>query len=806
VTQPRRVLLVSATIGEGHNATARAVEEAVRRLWPECTVSWVDALDVMGRWVPPAFRWIYVVNVENTPWLYNFFYSALWRYHWFAHSCRRFVGAWSGRRLRGVVQAEQPDLVVSTYPLGTAGLDWLRRHDALDVTAAAVISDFSPHPFWVYPEIDQHYVMSDASLREMHRAVPSAVGGVCVPPVVSAFRPRDKTEARRARGLSPDEFVVLISCGSLGFGSIDRAVEASLRVAEVGRVVVACGRNESVRRRLSERAERDARLVPLGWVDDMPLLTSCADVVVTNAGGATALEALAAGRTVVMFEPIAGHGRANAELMAHAELAELCLRADDLTSTLQRLARDPDELATTEQRALRHARSADFTAQVGALARLPRHRVRRPLRPQDAFFSYTVTAAVPQHTGAVLRMDGGRPGMTIDDWQKHLSDLITLRAPHLPMLHSRLVRRRGRRPVWVPVERVDPDEHLHCQEIHGEPDHGRAVHEFFTKPVSTARPPWELLLLRDPDTQSLSLLAKLHQALGDGVSVTNTLLHLVRDTDEPVPVPHRRSRPGTRTPLLPRTRETLRGLLSLIAAGFAPAGGIRGRSTAARWFGCAELPARAVRAGARAHHVSSTVLLLTVVAEALHRQLHGRSGTSSGQRFRVMVPQRAANTDNGALSGNHTVTLSVDLPIGPMSAVDRVEAVAARVAAAREHGQPAAAGAVMAALGRLPAPVHRWVARRVYQRRFFSGIVSVMPGLRRLPSTADATIATVIPILPLADGVGLAVGAISWGDALGLGITVDPGLVDDPAGLLDGARAAFRELAAEVEHDAGRQP
>lgn len=804
MTQPRRVLLVSATIGEGHNATARAVEQAARHLWPDCEVSWVDALDVMGRWVPSTFRWIYVVNVETTPWLYNFFYAALWRYRWFAHASRRFVGAWSGRRLRPVLDARQPDLVVSTYPLGTAGLDWLRRNDALNVPTAAVISDFSPHPFWVYPEIDLHYVMSDASLREMHRAVPGAVGEVCVPPVVSAFRPRDKSAARRTRGLPPDEFVVLISCGSLGFGSIDRAVEASLRVAEVGRVVVACGHNEPARRRLAERAERDARLEPLGWVDDMPLRTACADLVVTNAGGATALEALAAGRTVVMFEPIAGHGRANAELMARAGLAELCLRADDLTATVGRLARDPDGLAAIEQRALRHARSADFTAQVGALAQLPRHRGRRRLRPQDAFFAYAATAAVPQQTGAVLRLDGGRPGMTLDDWQKHFADLITLRAPHLPMLHSLLVRRRGRRPEWVPVERVDPDEHLRCEEVHGALDRQRAIREFFTAPVPTSKPPWELLLVRDPDTQDVALLAKLHHCLGDGVSVTNSLLHLVRDTDEPVPVP--RGGPGTRTPRPPRVRETTRGLLSLIAAGFAPASGIKGRSSEARWFGCTELPAHAVRACARTHHVSSTVLLLAVVAEALHRLLHNRSGTSPPRRFRVMVPQRAANTDNGALSGNHTVTLSVDLPVGPMSPKDRVAAVAARVAAAKGHGQPAAAGAVMAALGRLPAPVHSWVTRRVYQRRFFSGIVSVMPGLRRLPRTADATIGTVIPILPLADGVGLAVGAISWGNAVGLGITADPGLVATPAELLDDVRHAFRELAAEGGHEAGGQP
>jgi len=56
----------------------------------------------------------------------------------------------------------------------------------------------------------------------------------------------------------------------------------------------------------------------LGWTDDMPSWMTAADIVIGNAGDATGLEAMACGRPVVMFDPIARHGRANAELMASA--------------------------------------------------------------------------------------------------------------------------------------------------------------------------------------------------------------------------------------------------------------------------------------------------------------------------------------------------------------------------------------------------------------------------------------------------------------------------------------------------------
>ncbi|GAA0535924.1 hypothetical protein GCM10011581_24500 [Saccharopolyspora subtropica] len=783
---PRRVLLISATIGEGHNATARAVEEAARRVWPGCEVAWLDALRAMGRWVPRAFTWIYATNVESTPWLYDFFYDSLWRHRWFATASRRFVGAWSGRALRRAVAEHAPDLIVSTYPLGTAGLDWLRRRGGLDLPVAAVVSDFCPHPFWVYPEIDLHYVMSEASLRALHRAEPDAVGAACVPPVVSAFRPADRAAARRAFGLPEDGFAVLISCGSLGFGSVERAVAAALRADGVGRVVVVCGRNEALRERFA--AHPDERLVPLGWVDDMPGLVACADVVVTNAGGATALEALACGRAVVMFEPIAGHGRANAELMAEAGLAELCPTQDELTATLRCWAADPHEPARREEQALKHSRAADFTDQVAALARLPRHHGRRPLRPQDAFFVYATTPLVSQQTGAILLIEGRR--RPVHEWCAHLTARIEQHAGTLPMLSLRLVQRRGRRPQWIHDGDIDPADHLRCREVRDERGAQAVVQEFFSTPVRTDRQPWELLLLGETATGRTSLLAKMHHALGDGVVVTSTLLRLLSDSHTPTAVPGR----GDGRPWHRRAAEVLRGLVSLAAAGPAPATRLTGRSTAGRSFGRLELPAAAVRARARTHGVSTTALLLALVAEALHRAL---GATTPGQRFRVMVP-RTARTRRGGVGadapGNHTASLSIDLPVGPMPPARRIEEVADRLAAPDRTGQPAAASAVLAALGLLPAPLHAWVVRRIYQRRFFNAVVSVLPGRRSPAHFGGGRIAGVLPVLSLADGVGVAVGAISWGERIGFGITTDTGLAPDAAVLAGHLRDAFTEL------------
>jgi WS/DGAT/MGAT family acyltransferase len=824
---PQRLLVVSADIGEGHNATARAVEERARRLWPDCEIRRVDTLDRMGRAVGPGFRWIYRVNVDTTPWLYDFFYRSLWRYRWFAASSCRVVGVWSGIGLAPIIEEYQPDLVVSTYPLGTGGLDWIRRRGGLNVPVAAIISDFAPHPFWVYSEVDLHYVASEPSLRAMYRARPDARGAVGAPPVVAAFHPTSTAEARGRCGLPEDRLVVLVSCGSFGFGSVERAVDAALAAGPELWVVVACGRNEAMRARLVARAKLAApesrgsspaqRLVALGWTPEMPALTAAADVVVTNAGGATALEAVACGRAVLMFEPIAGHGKANADLMAQAGLATVCNGPAELIDALRGLATQPALLARAQQRALTHIGALDLDAEIAALPGLPRHYGARPLSAPDAFFAHAATTTVPQQVGAVLMLTDPQPLGPPEQLADHIAALIADRAPALPMLHRRLDLRPGRRPRWLPADDLDPARHLRARTVgaaHGLP-WPAALREFFGTPVALDRPPWQLEVVHDADTDRTAILAKMHHSLGDGLAVTATLIGLLSDRADPR---IQRAQRGYSRPVLPaepaecgagrwtaralHAGRVVRGLVSLATAGAAPGGEEVRRSTPARDYAMVELPAATVRATAREHGVGTTALLLALVGEALHRI--DPAGAAVRDRLRVMAPRtthavrRPGGDQDGCYQGNHTAALALDLPVGPMPLTWRIVAVADALSRLERADQPVAARAVVDALGRLPAPLHARLVRLIYRRRYFSLIASVLPGPRKAHYVMGVRVAAVFPVLPLADSVGLAVGFLTWGDMIGVGVTTDTGLFPQADGFTHALRRAFEDLATDA--------
>src|SRR3954471_19550927 len=195
---PRRALIVSADIGAGHNSAGRARAEAMARARPGCQVRWLDTLSAIGPGFGPLARAFYVSQIRHTPRMYEFFFSAMGRHRWYLEAVRRGLGAWFGRRMGPRIRALDPDVIVSTYPLGSAGLSWLRRHGQLAVPAGAWVPAFYSHPSWLYRDLDTTFVMPPAAATAAARAEPGLRVAVGALPVRDAF-------ARQGTGGSPGQ-------------------------------------------------------------------------------------------------------------------------------------------------------------------------------------------------------------------------------------------------------------------------------------------------------------------------------------------------------------------------------------------------------------------------------------------------------------------------------------------------------------------------------------------------------------------------------------------------------------------------
>jgi processive 1,2-diacylglycerol beta-glucosyltransferase len=326
----RGVLIISASMGAGHDGAARELRKRLESRGHDVTV--VDFLTMMPFKLGAFCRWTYETQLKTMPWSYELSYKALG----FAAPVVwgpvvRLMSLLTRRAIKRELRSTRPDAVVSTYPMASLVLGRMRKKKWLRVPVATYLTDFAVHPLWVHPGVDLHLAVSPVSAETAGKR-----GGhdnrASGPLVADRFRDKaaDRDEMRRRLGIEHDERVVLVVAGSWGVGDVPKTLR-SITGAGPYHPITVCGHDDKLRSALLEEGLGGT---VLGWTDEMPALMATADALVENAGGLTAMEAFAAGLPVITFHPIAGHGKDNARFMSGSGVSRYAHDDDELREVL----------------------------------------------------------------------------------------------------------------------------------------------------------------------------------------------------------------------------------------------------------------------------------------------------------------------------------------------------------------------------------------------------------------------------------------------------------------------------------------
>ena len=333
---PRRVLILSADVGEGHAAAARALAQQIENGSEPAEVTVIDGLAAMGRVLRQVVQDGYRVQLRFLPWSYSLVYWLLEHVppvRWLTRWQLRLFGA---RPLARRIAEYDPDVVVSTYPAVTVVLARLRRTGAVRCPTVATITDLTGLFFWAQPGIDMHLVMYGESMPSVERIAGEGSARLVAPLISAEFlEPRCPLESRRALGLPEEGRMVVVSGGGWGVGDVEGAVRELCRVGEVSSIVCLAGRNDQLHKRLSTTFARESRVHVYGFTDAMPQLLAAADALVHSTGGVTCLEAKATGTPVVSYGLPVGHARLNTRAMADLALLRLANDTGELRQHVQ---------------------------------------------------------------------------------------------------------------------------------------------------------------------------------------------------------------------------------------------------------------------------------------------------------------------------------------------------------------------------------------------------------------------------------------------------------------------------------------
>jgi UDP-N-acetylglucosamine:LPS N-acetylglucosamine transferase len=325
------VLILSADVGEGHAAAARALAHQIEASSQPAEVTVIDGLAAMGLLLKPVVEDGYRVQLRFIPWSYTLVYELLERVAPVRAIARSLLCLFGSRPLARNIAKHEPDVIVSTYPAVTVVLARLRRTHAVKCPTVATITDLTGLFFWAQPGIDSHLVMYGESLDPVEQ-IAGQGSAKLVRPLISAefLEERCTTESRRALGLPEHGRMVVVSGGGWGVGDVEGAVREISGIEDVSAIVCLAGRNEQLAGRLRRKFADEPRVHVYGFTDRMPEILSAADTLVHSTGGVTCLEAKATGTPVVSYGLPVGHARLNTRVMADLGLLRLANDRDEL--------------------------------------------------------------------------------------------------------------------------------------------------------------------------------------------------------------------------------------------------------------------------------------------------------------------------------------------------------------------------------------------------------------------------------------------------------------------------------------------
>jgi UDP-N-acetylglucosamine:LPS N-acetylglucosamine transferase len=332
-----RILIFTASVGEGHDRPARTLAAQLREECPDVEIVTEDGLAAMGRIVSTMGESAPGVVFYRFQWLWDL---GFWFFAGFGPTRRgtqALLERVGGGRLLRLIERTRPDAIVSVYPVTTEVLARLRARGRIGVPVLAAITDLSALRYWAAPGADVHLLTHPESEEEVRMVaggatVVQAVHGLTGPEFA---RPRTRADARAELGLPAEGKIVLVSGGGWGVGDVEGMIDVALGNGEVAQVVCLCGRNDELRARIGERFAH-LRVRAEGFTEQMGDWMAAADALIHSTGGLTILEAHIRGCPAISFGWGRGHIRMNNAAFRRYGLADVAVGPAQLGAALNR--------------------------------------------------------------------------------------------------------------------------------------------------------------------------------------------------------------------------------------------------------------------------------------------------------------------------------------------------------------------------------------------------------------------------------------------------------------------------------------
>jgi len=324
-----RILVFYVTKNSGHYRAAQAIELALKKKFNDISVFSLDCFKYINPILSKIIYSSYLSLLKTKPELWEYLYDnpnvvkKVQKYKEILHRYNSF-------KLNSIIKEYQPHAIVCTqaFPCGLVADS--KNSFLKNMPLIAVLTDYYPHSFWLYSEVDVYVVASEESRnRLIKEGIPENkinIFGIPIDPQFFDGR-KDKKSMYQQLNLYDNLPTILIMSGSQGVGPLKSLVFSIDQLNLDFQVIMTTGVNESLNKYLQRKKRRlKHKFQIFGYVDNIDELMHISNILVTKPGGLTTAEAISKELPIVIFNPIPGQEKNNTKYLLDRGIA---LKADN---------------------------------------------------------------------------------------------------------------------------------------------------------------------------------------------------------------------------------------------------------------------------------------------------------------------------------------------------------------------------------------------------------------------------------------------------------------------------------------------
>ena len=308
-----KVLLLTVTTGQGHNQTAQSLckkldEEKIENRY-------LDVFEYINPAIKEALSYGYLMSAKRFAKIYGKAYGLLEQREDKERHMLKITTRLMANKLIDYIAEFSPDVIVCTHVFAALLITAINHKFQKDIKTIGIITDFTIHPYWEDTSMS-YYVTASELLN--HQATKKGLAKEKILPIGIPIKPEfaekcDKQKARELLGLS-DKKTVLVMSGSMGYGKVEKTIDALCDIPLDFQLVTVCGFNEKLKKKIDKKSFSKT-VINIGFTDKISLYMDAADCIITKPGGLTSSEALAKRLPMIMINPIPGQEDRNAEFL-----------------------------------------------------------------------------------------------------------------------------------------------------------------------------------------------------------------------------------------------------------------------------------------------------------------------------------------------------------------------------------------------------------------------------------------------------------------------------------------------------------